>query len=98
MILWLGSQISKVLLTEYRSFFLTVRVTTRDTKSAKSLELAALGAELVTFDRPLSDVFSGADVIVNALSGLIPEDYKKKVISAVAASSAKVYFLGEFGT
>ena len=93
-----GSQISKIFLTEYRAAFPTVRVTTRDPKSDKSLQLAALGAELVAFDAPLSDTFAGADVIINTLTGQVPEDDKKKLISAVAASNAKVYFLGEFGS
>lgn len=51
----------------------------------------------MAFDAPLSDTFAGADVIINTLTGSIPEDDKKKLISAVAASNAKVYFLGEFG-
>ena len=73
-----------------------MRITTRDTSSAKASELAQLGAELVAYSTPLEEILAGADVVVNALSR-IPAEEKKKVIATVAASNAKVYFLSEYG-
>ncbi|KAH9942383.1 uncharacterized protein BXZ73DRAFT_97795 [Epithele typhae] len=92
----LGVWISKVFLTDFRSAFPTVRITTRDVNAAKALELAALGAELFSFEDSLDEVLKGADVVINTLPTSVP-DAHKKVLAAVAASPAKVYFLSEFG-
>ena len=92
-----GIYISKCFLTEYRTAFPIVRVTTRDVNSSKARELAALGAEVYSFGEPLAHILSGADVVINALPTHIPEEDKKKAVTAVAASSPKVYFMSEFG-
>ncbi|KAH9942397.1 uncharacterized protein BXZ73DRAFT_87989 [Epithele typhae] len=93
----IGIWISKAFLTDFRSAFPTVRITTRDVNSPKARELAALGAELYSFDDSLDAVLNGADVVVNTLPTHIPATDGKKIITAVAASAAKVYFMSEFG-
>ena len=74
-----------------------MHVTTRNVSAPAARELASLGAEIHSFQESLDDVLAGADVVVNALPTHIPEEDKKKVTATVAASSAKVYFLSEFG-
>ena len=94
----IGLFLSKCFLTEYRSAFPTVRVTTRNVDSPASRELAALGAEIYSFQDSLTNVLDGADVVVNALPTHVSEEDKKKATAAVAAtSSVKVYFMSEFG-
>ena len=56
-----------------------------------------MGAEVHSVQEPLESVLEGVDVVVNALPTSVSEEDKTKVITAVAASSAKVYFLSEFG-
>ena len=93
-----GTHISKVFLTEFRSAFPTVRITTRDPSSTKATELSALGATVISSDTPLADVFQGADVVINTLSGQVSFEERKKVVTAIADSNVKVFFLNEFGT
>ncbi|KAH9942387.1 uncharacterized protein BXZ73DRAFT_97799 [Epithele typhae] len=92
----IGIWITKSLLTDYRSVFPTVRVTTRDVNGPKARELAALGAEVFNSDA-LEDALKGANVVVNTLPTNFPEAEKQKLTTAIAASSAKVYFMSEFG-
>lgn len=89
--------ISKSILTEYRTAFPTVCITTRDVNSTKAQELAALGAEMRPFQESLSDVLAGADVVISALPTDMPQEDVKQVTAAIAASSAKVYFMSEYG-
>ncbi|KAH9942385.1 uncharacterized protein BXZ73DRAFT_74651 [Epithele typhae] len=87
----------ETLLTDFRSAFPTVRITIRAVNSPKARELAALGAELYSFEDSLETVLNGADVVINTLPTHIPAADGKKIIAAVAASPAKVYFMSEFG-
>ena len=89
--------IAKCLLTEYRPAFPVVHVTTRDVSAPKAKELAALGAEVHSFQDALADVLAGADVVINAIPPHIPDEVKHRTTAAVAASTAKVYFMSEYG-
>ncbi len=89
--------ISKVFLTEYRSAFPTVRITTRDPKSPKARELAKLGAEMRALSEPIDDVFSGADVVIDALPPQVAGDYRERIPGALLRQNVKVYFLSEYG-
>ncbi|KAI0355070.1 NAD-P-binding protein [Trametes cingulata] len=98
----LGRHISLAFLTEFKANFHTVRVLTRDPSSAAAQELSGQGAQLHKLDesnlpRALDEAFAGVDVIVNALTSGVPDILKEDVIDAAARSSAKVYFLSEFG-
>ncbi|KAI0696576.1 NAD-P-binding protein [Cerioporus squamosus] len=98
----LGHPVSTEFLTSFRSSFPTVRVLVRDTASEKAQELAAKGAELYKLDEAnLSEAFdkafAGVDAIVNTLPAKASDAVKHGLIDAVARSSAKVYFLSEFG-
>ena len=93
-----GIHLSKIFLTEYRTTFSTVRVTTRTADSSKAQELAKLGAELHPHaPTALDAVLSGADVVVNALSADVQNAYNDTLAAALARHDVKVYFLGEFG-
>ncbi|TBU38960.1 hypothetical protein BD309DRAFT_873284, partial [Dichomitus squalens] len=92
-----GLEISKILLTEYRRNFSTIRVTTRALDSPKARELAMLGAELHVFSEFVDDVFSGVDVVVDALPTTIPQSYREELMQAIARQNVKVYFLSEYG-
>ena len=72
----------------------------RDPASEKSQALASKGAELVKLDddKTLDAAFAGTDVIVNALPGSASEATQLSILQAAARSSAKVYFLDEFGS
>ena len=87
-------------MTEFRSSFSRIRILSRDPASEKSQALASKGAELVKLDddKTLDAAFAGTDVIVNALPGAASEATQLSILQAVARSSAKVYFLGEFGS
>ena len=51
-----------------------------------------------SFNDPLADVLTGADVVVNAMPPHISDEDRKKTTAAIAAtSSVKVYFMSEFG-
>ncbi|KAI1795638.1 hypothetical protein LXA43DRAFT_1090797 [Ganoderma leucocontextum] len=93
----IGMHISKIFLTEYRSAFPTVRITTRDPNSPKAQELAKLGAELHTLSEPIDDVLSGVDVAIDALPPRIPGDFKDRIPGALLRQNVKVYFLSEYG-
>ncbi|PIL30680.1 hypothetical protein GSI_07384 [Ganoderma sinense ZZ0214-1] len=95
-----GQHISNAFVTDFRSSFSRVRVLSRDPASEKSQELASKGAELVKLsdDNVFDEAFAGADVIVNALPGSVSEATQQAILQAAARSSAKVYFLGEFGS
>ena len=92
-----GIYISKCLLTEYRNAFPCVRVTTRDVNTPSAKDLAALGAEVHSFQESLLDVVAGADVIINAIPPHVPEEVKQRTNAALAACTAKVYFMSEYG-
>ena len=98
-----GQQITRILLSEFRSSFPAVRVLTRDPACAKAQDLAAQGAELHNFDdqnleQSLIEAFEGADVIVNVLpSAQTPKEVKKRVQAVAVRSDTTVYFLSEFG-
>ena len=91
-------------MTDFRSSFSRVRVLTRDPSSPKAQELASKGAELVKFggagdaEKTFDEAFAGVDVIVNALPDGADKETKQAAIRAAARSSAKVYFLDEFGS
>ncbi|KAI0645564.1 hypothetical protein C8Q79DRAFT_911353 [Trametes meyenii] len=93
----LGHEITTVFLTEYRQYFPTVRVISRDPSSSKAQEFAKQGAELFALDGALEKAFAGVDVIVNILPGSLPKDVKQKITEAAIKSGPKVYFLSEFG-
>ncbi|RDX41012.1 NAD(P)-binding protein [Lentinus brumalis] len=98
----LGFPVSTEFLTSFRSSFPIVRVLVRDTVSEKAQELAAKGAELHKLDeanlsQALDKAFAGVDAIVNTLPSKASETVKHGLIDAVAKSTAKVYFLSEFG-
>ncbi len=92
-----GLRISRVLLTEYRTQFPVVRVTTRDPNSPKAQELAKLGAELRRTSESFDDVLSGVDVVINAFNTEVIEKVGKELTAAVARVKPKVYFLSEYG-
>ena len=89
--------ISKVFLTEYRSAFPTIRITTRDPNSPKARELAKLGAEMRSLSEPVDDIFSGVDVVIDALPPHIQGDYRQRIPEALLRQKVKVYFLSEYG-
>ncbi|KAI1791501.1 NAD(P)-binding protein [Ganoderma leucocontextum] len=99
----LGQNISNAFVTDFRPSFSRVRILTRDPASTKSQQLASKGAELVKVSegadahKLLDEAFADTDVIVNALPGSAPEDTQRAILQAAARSSAKVYFLDEFG-
>ena len=95
--IFLGLHISKVLLTEYRSTFPVICITTRDVNSPKAQELAELGAELHSFSESVDSVLSGVDVVVNALSMTVPQSYQKELMEAISRQNVKVFFLSEYG-
>ena len=97
-----GQDISEAFLTTFRSSFPTVRVLTRDPTGEKAQSLKEKGAELhklgdADIGEELDKAFAGVDVIVNALPGGASKDVKLAVVDAVVRSSAKVYFLSEYG-
>ena len=92
-----GMHISIVFLTEFRSAFPTVRITTRNPKSPKARELAKLGADMRSLSEPPEDVFSGADVVVDALPPQVAGDYRERIPGALLRANVKVYFLSEYG-
>ena len=93
----LGLHVSTVFLTEYRSAFSTVRITTRDTTSSNAKELAAKGAEVHPFGTAWDTVFSGADVVVNVLPTPIAQGVNKDLVAALLKNDVKVYFTPCFG-
>ena len=92
-----GFQISKVFLTEYKSTFSTIRITTRDLSSPRAQELGELGAELRLFGDPVDSVLAGVNVVVSALPSAVPQAYKVELTEAIARQNVKVYFLSEYG-
>lgn len=92
-----GPFITKTFLTEYRSHFTSVRITTRTPGSAKAQELAALGAEVHSLDEPLDSVLAGVDVVVDVLPLTIPPKFRKELIASLVRDKTKVYFLSAFG-
>ena len=95
-----GQEISDAFLTTFRASFPTVRILTRDPSSANAQALRSKGAEIHKLDdapEALDRGFAGADVIVNALTSSASDELKRSVVDAAARSSARVYFLGEFG-
>ncbi|RPD55669.1 NAD-P-binding protein [Lentinus tigrinus ALCF2SS1-7] len=98
----LGNPVTTEFLTTFRSSFPTVRVLVRNPASEKAKDLAVKGAELHKLDEAnLSEsfdkAFAGVDAIVNTLPHTVSDAEKHALIDAVARSSAKVYFLSEFG-
>ena len=98
----LGQEISDAFLTTFRSSFPAVRVLTRDPTGATAQSLKAKDAEL--YKLPDADVgealdkaFAGVDVVVNALPGYASKEVQYAVVDAAVRSSAKVYFLSEYG-
>ena len=89
--------ISIVFLTEFRSAFPTVRITTRNPKSPKARELAKLGADMRSLSEPPEDVVSGADVVVDALPPQVAGDYRERVLKALVRENVKLFFLSEYG-
>ena len=49
-------------------------------------------------EKTFDEAFAGVDVIVNALPDGADKETKQAAIRAAARSSAKVYFLDEFGS
>ncbi|PIL35924.1 hypothetical protein GSI_01584 [Ganoderma sinense ZZ0214-1] len=92
-----GTSIGKIFLTEFRSSFPSVRITTRDPDSPKARELAKLGADVRPLSEPVEDVFSGADVVIDALPGHLAGDYRERILGALVRKNVKVYFLSEYG-
>ncbi|KAM5534545.1 hypothetical protein V8D89_011749 [Ganoderma adspersum] len=92
-----GMHISLVFLTEFRSAFPTIRITTRNPKSPKARELAKLGADMRRLSEPPEDVFSGAEVVVDALPPQVAGDYRERIPGALLREKVKVYFLSEYG-
>ena len=97
-----GVPVTTEFLTTFRSTFPTVRVLVRDTTSEKAKDLAAKGAELHKLDEAnlgesFDKAFAGVDAIVNTQPHTVSDAVKQGLIDAVARSSAKVYFLSEFG-
>ena len=64
-----GQVITDIFLTEYRSFFPQIRVTTRDPTSEKAQNLSKKGVAVFKFDpnapETLDPAFAGTDVIIN---------------------------------
>ena len=93
----LGLHVSTVFLTEYRSAFSTVRITTRNTTSSNAKELAAKGAEVHPFGTAWDTVFSGAYVVVNVLPTPIAQGVNKDLVAGLLKNDVKVYFTPCFG-
>ncbi|KAI0666953.1 NAD-P-binding protein [Trametes maxima] len=99
----LGQHVSRAFLTEFQAKFGVVRVLTRDPSSAQAQELAEKGAILYKLDesniaQALDEAFRSTDVVVNTLpTHIASENTQHAVIEAAARSSAKVYFLSEYG-
>ncbi|KAI0717975.1 hypothetical protein C8T65DRAFT_737503 [Cerioporus squamosus] len=93
----LGFHVSTIFLTEYQSAFPTVRITTRDTSSSKAKELAAKGAQVLSFGESWDTVFAGADVVVNVLPTPVVQGVNKELVAALVKNSVKVYFPPSFG-
>ncbi|KAI0644782.1 NAD-P-binding protein [Trametes meyenii] len=89
-----GQHASRAFLTEFQAKFGAVRV---------AQELAKKGAIFYKLDEPniaqaLDEAFRGTDVIVNTLpTHVASESTQNAIIEAAARSSAKVYFLSEYG-
>ncbi|KAI0717976.1 hypothetical protein C8T65DRAFT_99221 [Cerioporus squamosus] len=94
----LGFHVSTVFLSEFRSTFPTVRITTRDTSSTKAKELAAKGAEVHSFGDSWDTVLSGADVVVNVLPTPVVQSVNKGLVAALLKNGVKVYFPPSFGS
>ncbi|RPD64136.1 hypothetical protein L226DRAFT_552087 [Lentinus tigrinus ALCF2SS1-7] len=94
----LGFHVSTIFLTEYRSTFPTVRITTRDMASSKAKELADKGAEVHSFGASWDTVLSGADVVVNVLPTSVVKGINKELVAALLKNNVKVYFPPSFGS
>ncbi|TFK86749.1 NAD(P)-binding protein [Polyporus arcularius HHB13444] len=94
----LGFHVSTVFLTEYRSAFPTIRITTRDTTSSKAKKLADQGADVLSFGESWDTVLSGADVVVNVLPTSVVQGFNKELVAALLKNSVKVYFPPSFGS
>ena len=70
----------------------------KEEKHHKHMEqLAKLGADMRSLSEPPEDVFSGADVVVDALPPQVAGDYRERIPGALLRANVKVYFLSEYG-
>ena len=87
-------------MTTVRSNFPNVRILTRDPSSATAQALKSKGAEIYKLDdspESLDKAFEGVDVVVSALANGMTDEFTLGLSDAVARSSAKLFFLNEFG-